>query len=398
MPKRPSTIERAAPAGRDVARPSFRRRRDERRDARRRRPAAALAAIAAKDDGRRRKTIAAASARRRTHRRRCCPGRRAPGRRRRARPPLPGRPRPRRGPRAPSAARPARPSRRRAGRRCASDGRERRRSGHARIIGRGAAMHAAGAGARRVDKGRARRYTSGPAPPAGTASSGHRADRPVATHRSHRPRHSRPRHRRTSMKLYPQALFRARRRRVRAHRACAGAHRHAQEGQGHRRDHDRLPRVVDPVFLPRRQAAADRLRDGPLHEGRRRGQGRAQDAEPQGQPAAGDVGATGSRCCRPATIDLECGSTTNSVERQKQVSFGPTYFVINVTAAVKKNSRHQEPRRPQRQDDLDDVGHDVGAAAQASTTRRRTPTSRRSTARTTRSRSCCCRRTARRRS
>ncbi|WP_034348345.1 transporter substrate-binding domain-containing protein [Noviherbaspirillum massiliense] len=38
------------------------------------------------------------------------------------------------------------------------------------------------------------------------------------------------------------------------------------------------------------------------------------------------------------TIDLECGSTTNSVTRQQQVSFGPTYFVIDVTAAVKKNS------------------------------------------------------------
>ena len=38
------------------------------------------------------------------------------------------------------------------------------------------------------------------------------------------------------------------------------------------------------------------------------------------------------------TIDMECGSTTNSVKRQEQVSFGPTYFVINVTAAVKKNS------------------------------------------------------------
>src|ERR1700674_4547510 len=37
-------------------------------------------------------------------------------------------------------------------------------------------------------------------------------------------------------------------------------------------------------------------------------------------------------------IDLECGSTTNSVERQKQGAFGPTYFVINVTAAVKKSS------------------------------------------------------------
>lgn len=38
------------------------------------------------------------------------------------------------------------------------------------------------------------------------------------------------------------------------------------------------------------------------------------------------------------TIDLECGSTTNSVERQKQVAFGPTYFVINVSAVVKKAS------------------------------------------------------------
>src|SRR5437867_3033901 len=38
------------------------------------------------------------------------------------------------------------------------------------------------------------------------------------------------------------------------------------------------------------------------------------------------------------TIDIECGSTTNSVARQQQVAFGPTYFVINVTAAVKKSS------------------------------------------------------------
>jgi glutamate/aspartate transport system substrate-binding protein len=38
------------------------------------------------------------------------------------------------------------------------------------------------------------------------------------------------------------------------------------------------------------------------------------------------------------TIDLECGSTTNSTQRQQQVAFGPTYFIINVTAAVKKSS------------------------------------------------------------
>lgn len=38
------------------------------------------------------------------------------------------------------------------------------------------------------------------------------------------------------------------------------------------------------------------------------------------------------------TIDLECGSTTNSADRQKQVSFAPTTFVTNVRMAVKKSS------------------------------------------------------------
>ena len=38
-------------------------------------------------------------------------------------------------------------------------------------------------------------------------------------------------------------------------------------------------------------------------------------------------------------IDLECGATTNSLDRQRWVAFGPTYFVANVTAAVKKSSQ-----------------------------------------------------------
>ena len=37
-------------------------------------------------------------------------------------------------------------------------------------------------------------------------------------------------------------------------------------------------------------------------------------------------------------IDLECGSTTNSVERQKQVAFAPTYFVTGTKIVVKKSS------------------------------------------------------------
>src|ERR1017187_10088646 len=38
------------------------------------------------------------------------------------------------------------------------------------------------------------------------------------------------------------------------------------------------------------------------------------------------------------TIDLECGSTTNNIERQKQVSFGVTYFVVNHPYVAKKSS------------------------------------------------------------
>lgn len=42
------------------------------------------------------------------------------------------------------------------------------------------------------------------------------------------------------------------------------------------------------------------------------------------------------------TVDLECGSTTNSLERQKQVAFSINYFGIEVSAAVWKNSGIQK--------------------------------------------------------
>lgn len=38
------------------------------------------------------------------------------------------------------------------------------------------------------------------------------------------------------------------------------------------------------------------------------------------------------------TIDLECGSTTNNLERQKQVSFAPTMFVTATRLLAKKSS------------------------------------------------------------
>src|ERR1039458_3431857 len=39
------------------------------------------------------------------------------------------------------------------------------------------------------------------------------------------------------------------------------------------------------------------------------------------------------------TIDLECGSTTNNIEREKQVSFGMTYFVVNHPYVARKSSK-----------------------------------------------------------
>jgi glutamate/aspartate transport system substrate-binding protein len=38
------------------------------------------------------------------------------------------------------------------------------------------------------------------------------------------------------------------------------------------------------------------------------------------------------------TIDLECGSTTNNAERQKQVAFGPTYYLTATRFVYKKSS------------------------------------------------------------
>lgn len=38
------------------------------------------------------------------------------------------------------------------------------------------------------------------------------------------------------------------------------------------------------------------------------------------------------------TVDLECSSTTNNVERQKQVSFSNTFFIVGSRLLVRKNS------------------------------------------------------------
>src|SRR5664279_6582817 len=51
---------------------------------------------------------------------------------------------------------------------------------------------------------------------------------------------------------------------------CRGPDGDTEEYQGNRRDHPRLPRLVDSVFLSGRQPEADRLCDGHLLQDRRR--------------------------------------------------------------------------------------------------------------------------------
>ena len=89
------------------------------------------------------------------------------------------------------------------------------------------------------------------------------------------------------------------------------------------------------------------------------------------------------------TVDLECGSTTNNVARQKDVAFAMTTYVEEGRIVVKANSGDQGHRRPQRQDGGDDHGHHVRADAAQEQARRRTWTSRKCSARTTPTASCC---------
>ncbi len=210
-------------------------------------------------------------------------------------------------------------------------------------------------------------------------------------------RPERPIHRRTSMNLIPKAGLALVADGVRVDRTRAGADRHAQEDQGDRRDHDRPSRVVDPVLVPRRQAAADRLRDGPLHEGRRRGQGRAQDAQSQGQSSAGhlrqpDSPAAGRQHRHGVRLDdqqhraAEAGGVRPHVLRDQRHRCREEDRPVSSSSPTSTARRSRRPPARRR------------FRCSSNTKRRRTSTSRRSTARTMPNRSCCSRRIGRPRS
>ena len=110
------------------------------------------------------------------------------------------------------------------------------------------------------------------------------------------------------------------------------------------------------VLVLRRQAAGHRLRDGHLHEDRRRGEGRAQAAEAQGEAQPGHLGhahsADGERHDRPRMrIDHQQSRSSEAGELHHHP------FRHRQPFRFEKVGEHQDARRSQGQDHRLDLGH-----------------------------------------
>ena len=92
-----------------------------------------------------------------------------------------------------------------------------------------------------------------------------------------------------------------------------------------------------PVLLLRRQAAADRLRDGPVPAivDAVKAELKMPKLEVKYQLV---TSANRIPLMANGTIDLECGSTTNNIARQEQVWFTITHFVTANRWVAKKSS------------------------------------------------------------
>ena len=60
---------------------------------------------------------------------------------------------------------------------------------------------------------------------------------------------------------------------------------------------------------------------------------------------------------KSGAVDLECGSTTSNLQRQKDVAFSPVFFVAGTKLMVPKDSTHRLVSRSRRQDRGGDRRH-----------------------------------------
>ena len=72
------------------------------------------------------------------------------------------------------------------------------------------------------------------------------------------------------------------------------------------------------------------------------------------------------------TIDLECGSTTNNLERQKQVAFTITHFLTANAVVAKKSANLKSLNDLKGKTVVSTAGHDQHQAAHRAQRRTRT--------------------------
>ena len=135
------------------------------------------------------------------------------------------------------------------------------------------------------------------------------------------------------------------------------------EDQGQRHHLARPPRVVDPVLLLRRQAAGGRLLARAHAEGGRRRQEGARTCRSWQVKLTPVTSQNRIPLVQNGTIDLECGSTTNNLERQKQVGFSNTIFIVGTRLLDAEGLRHQGLPGSQGQERRHHRRHDLGAPA-----------------------------------
>jgi glutamate/aspartate transport system substrate-binding protein len=111
----------------------------------------------------------------------------------------------------------------------------------------------------------------------------------------------------------------------------------AQEDSGTRCDRHRLSRRLGAIFLYRSEPEADRLFSRSLSKDRRRVKDELKkpDIKINYVPVAPQ---TRFALLANGTIDLECGSTTNTFSRQSQAAFTFTTFITGTKIMVRKDS------------------------------------------------------------
>src|SRR5258708_29122791 len=106
---------------------------------------------------------------------------------------------------------------------------------------------------------------------------------------------------------------------------CTKSRSGAAEDQACRHDHDRQPRLFGAVFLSRRSSEADRVFTRALQSRGRQGKEQTRSARSQGS-LPGRQFVEPDPLVKNGTVDIECGSTANTIARQQEVAYSVIFY------------------------------------------------------------------------